>query len=59
MPLTINPALQSLIPALTPEENGQLETNIVANRCRDALIVWQEGQCLLDGHNRYAICQRP
>ena len=58
MPLTINPELQSLIPSLTPEEYAQLEANIVANGCRDALVVWQEEQTLLDGHNRQEICER-
>jgi hypothetical protein len=56
--ITMNPELQSLIPPLTPEEYAQLEANIVADGCRDPLIVWQEEQCLLDGHNRYAICER-
>jgi hypothetical protein len=58
MPLIINAELQSLIPPLTTEEYTQLEANIVADGCRDPLIVWQEEQTLLDGHNRYEICER-
>src|SRR5262245_15416273 len=58
MAITIHPELHSMIPALTPEEFAQLETNIVADGCHDPLIVWQEKQTLLDGHNRYAICER-
>jgi hypothetical protein len=58
MPLTINPELQSLIPPLTTEEYRQLESNILADGCHDPLIVWQEEQTLLDGHNRYDICER-
>jgi N6-adenosine-specific RNA methylase IME4 len=54
--LTINPAFHSLIPPLIPEELAQLEANILADGCRDPLVVWR-GQ-LLDGHNRYEICQR-
>jgi site-specific DNA-methyltransferase (adenine-specific) len=41
---------------LSAEEKAQLEENIVAEGCRDALITWQG--ILLDGHNRYEICER-
>ncbi len=56
--MNINPELQSLIPPLTPDEYAQLEQNVLADGCHDALVVWQEEQTLLDGHNRYAICAR-
>ena len=56
--LTINPDLHSLIPPLTAEEYRQLEANILQDGCRDPLIIWQEEQVLLDGHNRYAICTK-
>jgi len=56
--ITINPELQSLIPPLTAEEYVQLETNILQDGCHDPLIVWQEEQTLLDGHNRHDICER-
>ena len=58
MAFTINPALQSLIPPLTPEEYAQLEQNLLAHGCRDPLVIWQEEQALLDGHHRYALCER-
>src|SRR5438067_1936296 len=58
MPITINPELRSLIPPLTTEEYAQLEKNIVEDGCHDKLIVWQEENTLLDGHNRLEICQR-
>jgi Family of unknown function (DUF6011) len=58
MSLTISPELQSLIPPLTPEERAQLEANLLADGCRDPLIVWQQEQVLLDGHHRYEICER-
>src|SRR4030095_15822199 len=58
MAITIHPELQSLIPPLTTEEYTQLEANIRADGCHDPLIVWQEEQTLLDGHNRYDICER-
>jgi DNA N-6-adenine-methyltransferase Dam len=56
MAIQIHPELQSLIPPLAPEEAAQLEANLLADGCLDPLIVWQEEQILLDGHNRLAIC---
>ena len=56
--LVINPDLRSLIPALTAEEFNQLEANLVTDGCHAPLIVWQETQTLLDGHNRLEICTR-
>ena len=56
--ITINPDLQSLIPRLTAEEFAQLEANLLQDGCHDPLIVWREEQTLLDGHNRYDICER-
>jgi hypothetical protein len=56
--ITINPDLQSLIPRLTAEEFAQLEANLLQDGCHDPLIVWQEEQTLLDGHNRHDICER-
>ena len=41
---------------MTAEERSQLEANLVAHGCRDALVVWRG--LLLDGHNRLEICSR-
>jgi phage N-6-adenine-methyltransferase len=57
MALQIHPDLQSLIPPLTLEEYAQLEANLLAEGCVDPLIVWQETETVLDGHNRLAICE--
>ena len=54
--ITIDAEFQSLIPALSAEEYGQLEENILHDGIRDALIVWNG--VLLDGHNRYEIAQK-
>ena len=54
--MKINPKFKSLIPPLAPEELAQLESNILSDGCRDPLVTWQG--TLLDGHNRYDICQR-
>lgn len=56
MELKINPEFQKLIPALKPEELQQLEANILADGCLDALVVWND--VIVDGHNRYAICRK-
>lgn len=54
--LLIDPDLQGLIPPLSPDEYIQLETNIKAEGCRDSLVVWKD--TILDGHNRFEICNR-
>ena len=58
MTLTINLDIQNLIMPLRDEEKAQLEANLVAEGCRDALVIWQEEGILLDGHHRYEICER-
>ena len=45
-----------LIPPLTDEEYKGLEASILAEGCRDSLVVW--GDVLVDGHNRYRICTK-
>lgn len=55
--LKIDDEFRDLIPALTAEEAEALEASLKADGCRDALVVWDETSILLDGHNRYRICQ--
>lgn len=55
--LTIDPEFSSIGPALSPDERAALEDSLKAEGCRDALVVWAGQDVLLDGHNRYAICQ--
>jgi hypothetical protein len=52
----VDPEFASLIAPLTSEEHSQLEANLIAEGCRDALVVWHG--LLLDGHNRLEICNR-
>jgi len=54
--LKIDNEFKSLIPPLTDEERGELEKSILAEGCRDALVLW--GDTLVDGHNRAEICER-
>lgn len=54
--LTIDPEFAQLIPAPSVEERAQLEASLLEEGCRDALVAWNG--VLLDGHNRYALCQK-
>ena len=54
--LTIDPEFQNLIPKLTTDEYNLLEESILADGCRDALVVWNG--IIIDGHNRYDICTK-
>jgi len=55
MNIIVNEELKAYIDPLTPEEFDSLTRSILAEGCRDALVLW--GDVLIDGHNRYAICQ--
>lgn len=55
MLLKIDEEFKSLIPPLTAEEFQQLKENIIQDGCRDDLITWNS--TIIDGHNRYQICQ--
>ncbi len=54
MNITVNEELLAYIDPLTPEENEALERSLLAEGCRDALVLW--GDVLVDGHNRHRIC---
>ena len=54
--ITIDSEFKALIPPLTAEERAELERSLLADGCRDALVLW--GDTLIDGHNRYEICTR-
>jgi type VI protein secretion system component Hcp len=61
--------LKSYIPPLLDTEFEQLKINLLANGCKDPLLLWETTQdvinegpadetvyVLIDGHNRYRIC---
>jgi hypothetical protein len=58
--LAIDPQLQALCPPLEEEEIAQLEALLLAEGCRDPLVVWTRdgAQVIVDGHHRYQICRR-
>src|SRR5690349_11873055 len=56
--IKIDKEFAALIPALSTDELAQLERSLLAEGCRDPLIVWKGKNILLDGHNRLSICRR-
>ena len=56
MQIKINDELRGYIEPLTENEYQSLERSLLAEGCRDALVLW--GEVLVDGHNRYQICQQ-
>jgi hypothetical protein len=56
MTITINEELRAYIDPLTADEFAALERSLLAEGCRDALVLW--GDLLVDGHNRYGICRK-
>lgn len=56
MTIIVSEELKAYIDPLTPQEHEALERSLLAEGCRDALVLW--GDLLVDGHNRHGICQK-
>ena len=58
--LTVLGELRDFIVPLDDEQFFQLEKNILAEGCREPIIVWKHNDKLIivDGHNRYGICRK-
>jgi len=56
MNIVVNEELKAYIDPLTADEHEALERSLLSEGCRDALVLW--GDVLVDGHNRYGICQK-
>ncbi|MGO4703245.1 plasmid replication/partition related protein [Dyella sp. 2RAB6] len=54
--LVVNEELKAYIDPMTPDEYEALERSILAEGCRDALVLW--GDTLVDGHHRYSVCRK-
>jgi hypothetical protein len=54
--LNINTEFAKCIPPLSKSELSTLEQSLQSEGCRDAIITWNG--TIVDGHNRYAICQK-
>ncbi len=56
MDIIVNEELKAYIDPLTQDEHDALERSLLAEGCRDSLVLW--GNILIDGHNRYGICRK-
>ncbi len=56
MDIVVKEELKAYIDPLTADEHEALERSLLAEGCRDALVLW--GNILVDGHNRHGICTR-
>ncbi|MBO9356077.1 hypothetical protein GG851_18980 [Bordetella petrii] len=56
MTIQINEELRTYIDPLSTDEYAALERSLLAEGCRDALVLW--GDVLVDGHNRYELCRK-
>ncbi len=56
MNIVVKEDLKAYIDPLSADEYAALERSLLAEGCRDALVLW--GDILVDGHNRYGICQK-
>jgi hypothetical protein len=53
--LIVDPEFAKLIPPMRTDEFEELERSILAEGCRDPIVVWRG--VIVDGHTRYRICQ--
>jgi len=54
--ITIDEEFKSLLPALDEKTYAMLEESLLENGCMHPLVLWNG--VLIDGHNRYEICQK-
>jgi len=54
--LTTHPKLENMFPPLTDSERQGLEADILQHGCITPLVIW--GNIIVDGHIRYAICEK-
>jgi len=57
-PFRIHPALESYVRPQTDEETRLLEESLLAEGCRDPLVIWAEENVLVDGHHRKRLCDK-
>jgi len=53
--LKVHSELQTLLPPLSDTEYQGLKADILEHGCLSPIVVWND--IIVDGHNRYAICQ--
>jgi len=58
MAIQTDPEFKALIPPLSLEEYSQLEQNLLKETNPDSIVLFTWNGVLIDGHNRYEICQK-
>lgn len=53
----VNDELKNYLPELKSEERAALEESIKEVGCREPIKIWSETGFIVDGHNRYEICE--
>jgi len=56
--LVIDPEFGALCPTPSADESAQLERSLLTEGCRDNLVAWKATREILDGYNRYPLCER-
>lgn len=54
--IAIKREFQELLRSQTKEEQGELESSLLLDGCRDPIVLW--GNIIVDGHHRYTICTK-
>ena len=54
--LTIDPEFKELMIHQSNEEQALFEASLMAEGCRDAIVVWKEERIVVDGHHRIDFC---
>ncbi len=54
--IVVDEEFRDLLPPLTDEVYQELEKSLLSEGCRDDIVLWND--VIVDGHNRYEICQR-
>lgn len=58
MTISIDPRISDHFRQLNDSEFRALEQSCIDEGIRDAIIVWKEEQCVIDGNNRFAIANK-
>lgn len=58
MDIIIDPEFEQLLPPLAADELAELEKSLSEDGCIQPLVVWEGQYILVDGHNRYRLCQK-
>lgn len=58
--LVVRDSLRHYLRPLTAAERSRLEASLLADGCRDPLVVWPDGKekVLVDGHHRHELCRQ-